>query len=76
MGTFDEEEVSGPAALDRLKAQLAEQHRRIRELEPLAEAANEVRAMRAPITPRPRHAPRALPSPTRPARAVPFRVRR
>ena len=44
MGTFDEAEENGAAAVDRLKSQLAEQHRRIRELEPLAELAGEARA--------------------------------
>ena len=44
MGTLDAEEESGAAAVERLKSQLAEQHRRLRELEPLVEVAEKAKA--------------------------------
>ena len=49
MGTWDEAEETGPAAVERLKSQLASQHRRISELEPLAELACEAQAAKQEV---------------------------
>ena len=49
MGTFDEAEEYGAAAVERLKSQLASQYRRISELEPLAELAGEALAAKQEV---------------------------